>query len=62
MELSDPKLKKLLKFSQKSFSYIRETKTPKILLIFQKETFRAQKIHSEKTSYISGNGTFLPQV
>ena len=33
-------------------------------LIFQKVTFRAQKMkktHSEKTSYISRNGTFQPQ-
>ena len=40
--------------------------SPKLkeLLIFQKKTFRAQKIkktYSEKISYIFGNGNFLHQ-
>ena len=45
MELSSPKIKKLLTFSQKTF---------------QAGTFRARKIkktNSEKISYILGNGT-----
>ena len=41
--------------------YISGNGNPKRLLIFQKLTFRdrkMKKIHSEKTYYISGNGTF----
>ena len=41
MELSGPKIKKFLLFSQKSFSYISRNRT------FQKGTFQAQKY--EKT-------------
>ena len=51
MELSSPKIKKLLTFSQKNSLGNRT---------FQAGTFRARKIkktNSEKISYILGNGT-----
>ena len=48
MELSEPKIKIFLIFSQKkAFLIFQETETPKKFLIFQ-ET---------ELSYISGNGT-----
>ena len=53
--------KKFLIFQEIELSYISGNGNPKKLLIFQEVTFRARKIkkkHSEKTSYISGNGTF----
>ena len=69
MELSSPKIKKAFIFSQKKiFLHFRKKLFQKMflkkILIFQEKTFRAQKIkktHSEKISYFSGNGTFLPQ-
>ena len=54
MELSSPKIKKLLTFSQKNSSYLLGNRT------FQAGTFRARKIkktNSENISYILGNGT-----
>ena len=53
MKLSSPKIKKALRFSQKSFPYIsgKETFLLKKLLMFKEITFRARKIkktHSEK--------------
>ena len=50
-------------FPQKNF-YISGYKPPKKLLMFQEQTFQAQKIKkicSEKISGISRNETFYPQ-
>ena len=73
MKLSGSNVKKFLIFSQrKTFLYFGKRKPRKNslyfrkrnFLIFQEITFRAQKLkkaHSEKVSYISENGTFLPK-
>ena len=63
MELSGPKIKKVLKFSQKNVFYIfweMELSSPKIkkLLEGASGAWKIKKNHSEKISYISGNGTF----
>ena len=49
---------------QKSFYYFSKFETLKNLFIFQVVTFQAlqmKRTHSEKVSYISGNGTSLPK-
>ena len=68
MELSGSGIKNFLIFLQKKVIFIFwETETPKKFLVFQeKETSyisesnfpSSKKKHSEKTSYILGNGTF----
>ena len=70
MEFSSPKIKRVLHFLKKSFSYISGNETlKKLLLIFQEKNFPSSKnkknrsekisyIFSKKSfSYISGNGT-----
>ena len=54
MELSGPKIKNFLTFSQKYFFIFREVK----ICLFQQGTFSALKV--KKLSYISGNRTFWP--
>ena len=52
--------KKFVIFREMKLSYITGNGNPKKHLIFQEVTFWARKVkntHSEKTSYISGNGT-----
>ena len=61
MKLFSSKIKKLLYFLKKMFSYISgNTIFKKKLLIFQERAFQACKIktHSEKIPYILRNGTF----
>ena len=63
MELSGPsRLNKFLYFLKKKlFLYFGKRNLLKKLLIFQEGTLRARKIkktHSEKISFILGNGTF----
>ena len=56
--------KKFLIFREMELFYILGNGNPKKLPIFQEVTFWARKVkrtHSEKMSYISGNGTFQSQ-
>ena len=53
MELSSPKIKKVLIFSEIERSYILGRNFP---------SSKNKKTNSEKICYISGNGTFQPQV
>ena len=51
-------------FSRKKIFIFQDIKPPKKLLMFQEQTFQAQKIKkicSEKISGISRNETFYPQ-
>ena len=61
MELSSPKIKKFLIFPQKEAFFIFREKE---LFYISERNFpcsKNKKIHPEKISYISGNGTFWPQ-
>ena len=74
MELSGPDIKKnfLIFSQQKAVLICQEMETLKKFLIFQEMELsyisgsnppysKSKKNYSEKTSYISGNGTFKPQ-
>ena len=61
MELFTPKSKNFLFLKRKLFLYFEKWNFLKKFLYFRKELSeleKVKKIHPEKNSYISGNGTF----
>ena len=64
MELSDPKIEKVLNFLKNSFSFIWKMELFKRTSYISEGNFlssKNKKTYTEKNSYISRNGTFCPK-